>query len=309
MKKICKMIISLSLMLGLVYMLLPCSAFAQGSSGTIDIVQYDASAKVPVAGIRLTLYRVAIPDGNGGYDMTPEFAGASVSVDDMTDSAGARKATEVLDRYIADKGISGIETKVTGNDGAAGFHGLADGIYFIKQTNTKADFKRLGYTYRTDSYLIMLPHTDENGLMTRYVSCKPKGELKYPGKTEDIIVHKVWKDSSDSKGRRPESITVGLYCDGSLKGKKTLDAANNWTYQWNDLDSSRKWEIKELGVPEGYISKVTSEDGTFTVTNTWNPEKYRKTRTGDRNNMAPYIAAACIAAAVLIITAGRKKKS
>lgn len=89
-----------------------------------------------------------------------------------------------------------------------------------------------------------------------------------------------------------------------------LDAAGNWTYQWDGLDSSCKWEIKELDVPEGYIAEVTSEDDTFTVTNTWDPEKYRKTRTGDTADITRYavIAAARLTAVILLLTARCKKK-
>lgn len=270
MGKISKTIRRISILLGFIIALLPFPVLAQENSGMIHIEQTDADTKKPVKGISLTLYQVAAVDETGDYRLAEEFQGTGLNPDSLTDKEVYNQNVQLLNKYIEEKRLTG-NTKVTETDGIAEYTGLSDGIYFIKQTNVQEDFDRLGYSYETESYLVILPWTGETGTLTRTVRCKPKGKISYPEKKVNIAVHKVWKDDNDKAGKRPEYISAGLYCENKLQQKVTLDASNNWTYQWKGLDASKKWQVKELDVPEGYTSEVTSEGNIYTVTNTWTP--------------------------------------
>jgi hypothetical protein len=103
-----------------------------------------------------------------------------------------------------------------------------------------------------------------------------------PAKTE-VSVKKVWVDNSDA-AKRPDSIDVQLYADGLALGEAvTLNADNNWTYTWKDLnlntcenDISRaiRYTVAETRIPDGYVCKVTGNASTgFVITNTYNTGK------------------------------------
>lgn len=326
MAKISKTIRRISILLGFIIALLPLPVFAQENSGIIHIEQTDADTKKTVEGISLTLYQVAIVDENGGRRLTEDFLDTNLNPENLGDKETYNQNVQFLDRYIEKKQLSG-NTKVTERDGVAEYTGLPDGVYFIKQTNVQEDFDKLGYSYDTDSYLVILPWTGEDGTLTRTVRCKPKGKIVYPEKKKNIVVHKVWKDDNDRAGERPDSISVGLYCDERLQQKVTLNASNNWTYQWKNLDSDKKWKVKELDVPEGYISEVTSEGNIYTVTNKWTPsvtpgnpgtpgnphnsedKKRSSVKTGDSTDIVSWIYMTAGAAVICLgILLYRKKK-
>lgn len=317
METIYKKIRRISLLLGLVVALLPLPVFAQDNSGSIHIEQTDTDTKKPVSGVRLALYQVADTDETGAYRLTVDFQKTGVTADDLCSSEKCSDNVKMLDSYIEKMNPSAKDIRVTDKTGSVDFGSLSDGIYFIKQVNTKEYFEKLGYTYETDSYLVTLPWN--NGTLTRTVNCKPKGKITYPGKTSDLTVYKAWKDNNDKAGKRPESISVGLYKNGKLQEKVTLSAANNWTYQWKKLSTGAKWEVKELDVPEGYVSEITSQGNTCTITNKWTPttpgspgnpdspgssktsaKKSTSVKTGDTTNVAVYVV--LFAGAVIVVT-------
>lgn len=309
MKHYYKVIKRICLLLVLLAALFPLASYAQGNSGTIHIVQKDNDTKQAVSGISLTLYRVADSDGKGGYRLTSDFEKSSVTMDSIYDER-SQEVVRILDEFIGANDKEGLCTKITDGNGAVLFAGLADGLYFVKQTNMQSDFEKLGYSYETKSYLIALPRTDENGYLTRTVECQPKGELKYNEEYVDIAVYKVWKDNSNSAGKRPESISAGLYCNGELKEKVTLDAGNNWTHRWKNLDSSAEWSIKEIGVPKGYVSEVTSEGSDFVITNKLSsPPGDSEVRTGDNGHEALYSVLMIGAVLMILVLVMRRKEN
>ena len=99
-----------------------------------------------------------------------------------------------------------------------------------------------------------------------------------PGKTQ-VPVKKVWNDSENQDGKRPDSITVKLLADGQDTGKTLeLNKENNWSGSFTDLDVNKagkaiKYTIEEVSVAE-YESKVTGDATTgFTITNSYTPGK------------------------------------
>ena len=98
-----------------------------------------------------------------------------------------------------------------------------------------------------------------------------------PAKTQ-VSVKKVWKDENNQDGKRPSSVTVKLIADGQDTGKTLeLNAANDWTGSFKDLDADKggtpiQYTVVEVTVP-GYTSEVTGDAASgFTITNSYLPE-------------------------------------
>lgn len=100
----------------------------------------------------------------------------------------------------------------------------------------------------------------------------------YSTEETSVSVRKVWTDSDNQDGIRPESISVQLKADGKASGDPVvLNEANNWTYTWTKLaKNANKTEIQytvdEVDVPSGYTKIVTKESTGYVITNTHNPE-------------------------------------
>ena len=120
-----------------------------------------------------------------------------------------------------------------------------------------------------------------DGYTTTGSPAKDHGTITNTHKTEKTTVKitKVWDDADNQDGVRPASVGVQLKVDGTDKGDAvTLDASNNWTYTWTDLDKYANgteivYTADETAVPEGYEKTVTGDAGVgFTVTNKHTPE-------------------------------------
>lgn len=109
-----------------------------------------------------------------------------------------------------------------------------------------------GYTTVVDGYDITNSHTPEK---------------------INISGTKTWDDNDDQDGKRPESITVRLYANGTEFASKDVTAEDEWTYSFEDLDkyangTEIEYKITEDSV-DGYEKEVTGYD----ITNTHTPEK------------------------------------
>ena len=94
-----------------------------------------------------------------------------------------------------------------------------------------------------------------------------------PGKT-NVKVNKVWDDSNNQDGIRPNSIEVQLYADGKEKGKAVeLNADNNWTTTFANLDEKVagkviEYTVKEASEVSGYTTSIDDSDkSNVTITN------------------------------------------
>ena len=113
-----------------------------------------------------------------------------------------------------------------------------------------------------------------------------------PGKTS-VTVTKAWVDNNNRDNHRPDAIKVQLKADGVSSGEEiTLNAENNWTYTWSDLDQKKAgkdiaYTVEETGKAVGYISTVTgnAEEG-FIITNTITSVKISKVDITDQKELA-----------------------
>ncbi len=116
-----------------------------------------------------------------------------------------------------------------------------------------------------------------------------------PGKVTHSVF-KVWNDNNNQDGLRPASIEVQLYADGVAYGTPVvLNVANNWSYQWIDLDEMKAgvkiaYTVKETTVPSGYIASTVDDvtTCTTTITNTHTPavRNFSVSKVWDDNNNA-----------------------
>ena len=83
-------------------------------------------------------------------------------------------------------------------------------------------------------------------------------------------VKKIWHDNDENS--RPKSVKVQLYADGIECGDEVeLNGTNNWRYVWENLEDGKTYSVKEVDVPEGYqsaVSTINDGDTDYTITNT-----------------------------------------
>jgi len=101
----------------------------------------------------------------------------------------------------------------------------------------------------------------------------------YTPESTSITVSKSWSDADNQDGIRPTSVTVQLKANGTAQGDEiTLNAGNNWTYTWSDLDKKAdgaviSYTVEETNVPTGYTAAVSgSAAAGYIITNSHTPE-------------------------------------
>ena len=137
--------------------------------------------------------------------------------------------------------------------------------------------------------------------------------------TDWLKVTKVWQDSDGSSltENLPE-ITVHLYKIVNSKGEDagetlTLNAGNNWTGQFTELDLNTKYYVVEDPV-DGYTVSYTYDAGkpakpgaTITVTNCKNAPGYELPATGSTGT-APYTTAGAVLMGAALVGGYRRKR-
>ncbi|MQW24005.1 MULTISPECIES: Cna B-type domain-containing protein [unclassified Lactococcus] len=192
------------------------------------------------------------------------------------DETGKGLAGATFDLYKR-SGNNSVKVKsdiVSSANGEVKVAGLTTGDYYFLETKAPA-----GYAV-SDDWVEFTITTDNLGLSSEIVykdigTVKNQLSMTYT----DLTVKKVWDDKNDQDGIRPQNIRVQLYADNVKKGDEvSLNASNNWTYTWKDLEETKdgtdiKYTVKEVGTPSGYaITTGNNISGTITLTNTHTPE-------------------------------------
>lgn len=239
---------------------------AEGWNGAfkdLDVYQDGEAITYSVEEVGVTGY-IGQPSGSpeSGYTITnihtPEVIDISGSKtwDDSNDQDGARP-DEITIRLLAGGTEIDSVTVTEADDWSWSFTNLpkyesgTEIIYSITEDAVG------GYTPDYNGYNVTNAHT--------------------PGKTS-VTVSKAWSDADDQDGIRPQSITLKLLANDVDTGKTVeLNAANNWTEAFTDLDeyqSGQKivYKVEEVDVT-GYTTVVTGDADTgYTITNTHEPE-------------------------------------
>ena len=85
---------------------------------------------------------------------------------------------------------------------------------------------------------------------------------------------KTWEDADNQDGKRPESITVNLFADGTkLKSKKvSADADGNWSYSFANLPKYANGQKITYTVTEDAVDGYTTESDGYNFINTHQSE-------------------------------------
>ena len=145
--------------------------------------------------------------------------------------------------------------------------------YTVDNLPTYIDGEKVEYTWTeedVDGYTLT-DTTISNGVTT----FTNKHEI-----TEVTVnVKKVWSDSDNDEGFRPDDVTVNLLADGEVIDTVTLSDDNDWSYEWTKLDGFASGEeiiytVTEDKV-ENYSTRIDKEENTynFTITNSRSVEE------------------------------------
>lgn len=129
--------------------------------------------------------------------------------------------------------------------------------------------------------------------------------------TVSFTVKKVWNDNNNAYGIRPASVTIVLYKDNQATDEKiTLNAGNNWTHTWDNLESGYTYSAAEVNVPSGYIVSVDQKSDVYTFTNTRYVTPFYGVATGDDANLTLWTTLAALSllglASAVFITKRKK---
>ena len=116
-----------------------------------------------------------------------------------------------------------------------------------------------------------------------------KGTLTVSNQPEkvNIPVTKVWNDSNNQDGKRPQSITVRLLADGTEVDSKTVTEADNWACSFSNLPKYKDGKKITYTVTEDAVAGYTTAISGTTITNTHTPETTQASATKvweDNNN-------------------------
>ena len=84
---------------------------------------------------------------------------------------------------------------------------------------------------------------------------------------------KTWDDASNQDGKRPDSITVRLFTDGTEVTSKEVTANDNWSWSFENLDKYKDGIEIVYTISEDIVADYTTVVNGYDVTNTHTPEK------------------------------------
>ena len=97
----------------------------------------------------------------------------------------------------------------------------------------------------------------------------------YTPETVDISGSKTWNDNNNQDGKRPASITIRLYANGTELTEKalTVTADNDWKWGFTDLPKYAEGKLIAYTITEDSVGGYTSAVNGYDVTNTYSPEQ------------------------------------
>ena len=231
------------------------------TSLTIELVDVEDNK---LSNATFSVYKVASMNDTGIFTTEEKFIGSKVSYEYETQEEWDEVLKELL-AYIEDNNISYDFTLTTNSNGIATKNNIEKGLYLIYFDSYIVGAR----TYNPQSILISIPNMTIQNEWEYEVKTYPKCAYDIDlNKIADKKVIKVWNDKGKEK-YRPQYITVQLYKDSELYDEVKLDSSNGWSYQWNNLDNTYKWEVKEIGVSNKYSVDINYENNIFTITNTY----------------------------------------
>lgn len=95
----------------------------------------------------------------------------------------------------------------------------------------------------------------------------------YKIETVDISGSKTWNDNNDQDGKRPTSITIRLWNGSKEVARRTVTAANNWAWNFNDLPKYANGKAIVYSITEDAVTDYSTVVNGFNVTNSYTTEE------------------------------------
>lgn len=190
-----------------------------------------------------------------GVKLDSPFDESNVNIvlsEDGTSNNEQLESAATLYQYIKDKkvGEDSVQKISTGANGSITFTGEVGSVYLV---GTESTIVSGGKEYSANPMFVVVSENEDEEIEAK--PAENTGDKKHNVNTGTLEVIKHW--SGDTVKMRPDSIEVEIYEDNVLKETVTLNAANNWTYEWKDEDQEGNWTCIEK-VPEGYAYTVAS---------------------------------------------------
>ena len=137
----------------------------------------------------------------------------------------------------------------------------------VTDLDEKANGKEIAYTWAEENVPegYELTGNTADGTVTTLTN-------KHVPEVTAITGTKTWNDNDDQDGKRPTSITVNLLADGNVYDSKTVTAATNWTYTFNNLPVYENGQKITYAVSEDAVAGYETAIDGFNITNSYTPE-------------------------------------
>ena len=153
---------------------------------------------------------------------------------------------------------------------------FADGTEVTSKTVTANDnwswsFENLD-KYKDGTEIV---YTISEDAVTDYITVVDGYNITNTHTPEKISISgsKTWDDADNQDGKRPESITVRLFADGTEVTSKTVTANDNWSWSFTDLDKYNSGTEIVYTISEDTVADYTTVVDGYNITNTHTPEK------------------------------------
>ena len=215
--------------------------------GSISIT---LKGEIPVIGAEIEIIKigkVSIVNNNLSFEYVDELKDCNYKLSDEN--------IKNIELCIQNKSLKS-EVKQTNDKGEAIFSNLDLGVYYIRQTNKVKSFTQI------NPILIMIPK-EINSSFEYSIDASPKIEIV---DLTNITIKKVW--NTDKKNKILDHVTIELYKNKEKIKTIILNEENNWEVTIEDMPKSDSYTVKEINLPKGYTVSYSSNEYTFTVTNT-----------------------------------------
>jgi|GEM_PF-1823764 len=238
--------------------------------GSLTIKYMRKDTGTGISGVELSLFRVGdISDGI--YKLTPDFKDAAVDLNSLTTANSKYNAAQTLNKYAVQHSISGAAA-YTDSNGNAYFSGLVPGVFLVAQTKAVSGFKTIS------PYIVFIPEKGTGGAPLYDVLSNVKTEKDSGGSGGSsgggdsglfsITVAKIWDDSDNADGIRPESVSVTLLRNGKKLATASLSGENGWKHTFLKLSGDKASYTVEEAPVDGYTASCSgSASEGFVITN------------------------------------------
>ena len=253
-------------------------------TGTYEVTQADIDAQ------KVITNTVTVGDKTTTEEITPEAENKDYTV--TKTAVVTRNGVEVTDKdengniivKAGDVVTYTITVKNTGNVTLTGLK-LTDEMLGI----TEQELGDIGVgksTEVTGTHIVLQEEIDNQKpiVNTAKVGDKEDTEIVVPEKQVSISGKKTWNDENNKYKLRPDTITINLLANGTIKQSKEVKATDNWQYTFANLpkyDSNNR-EITYT-ITENELTDYTTQVNGYNVANTIKPviEYQLKTNTGE----------------------------